>query len=143
MKTDLIVLAGTVLLFASVPMVSHAGEAAGKDDWATRSPLALGEPMNDCDIHHHDVVIATQPAPALAADKVEAILTTPDLVPAVAPVAIPAAVSPAIPVKKAPVESTTQAIPKHLSPAALLTFALIASPGTAMPQTGTMPGARD
>jgi hypothetical protein len=136
MKTDLIVLAGTVLLLMAAPAVSHAEP---DDDWATRSPLALGEPMDDCDIHHHDVVIAIQPAPALAADKVEAILATPDVVPAVAPIATPAAIAPA----KAPPESTTQAAPRHLSPAALLTFALIASPGTAMPQTGAMSGTRD
>lgn len=129
MKTDLLVLAGALLIWAAVPMVSHAGEA----DWAAQSPLAMGEPMEDCDIHHHaPAAIALEAAPALLpADKVEAILATPDVVPAAAtPAVAPAAVP------KAPAGSTTQlAPPKNLSPAALLTFALIASPGTALPQT--------
>lgn len=135
MKTDLLVFAGTVLLLAAVPMVLHAEEG---DDWATRSPLALGEPMADCDIHHHaTAAVALESAPALPADKVEAILATPDVVPAVAaPVIMPPA-----PVKT-PSDKTTQlSPPRHLSPAALLTFALIASPGTALPQTAG--GARD
>ena len=93
--------------------------------------------MEDCDIHHHDAVLVSQPASALPAGKVEAILAVPDLVPAVAPSAIPAAVPVDVPAisPKAPAGSTTQA-PRRLSPATLLTFALIASPGTALPQTG-------
>lgn len=141
MKTDLLVLAGTVLLFASLPMVSHAED---EDDWATHSPLAFGEPMDDCDLHHPDVAIAVPPAPDLVVpvEKVEAILTTPDVVPAVAPVAIPgatpAAVIPVAVPAKAPPESTTQlSPPRTLSAATLLTFALIASPGTSLPQTSS------
>jgi hypothetical protein len=127
MKTDLLLLAGVALALLAVPMVSQAEE----DDWATRSPLAAGEPMEDCDIHHAEMVIAAEPAPvpAVAADKAETILVTPDVVPVVAPV-------------KAPPDKTTQA-PRPLSTATLLTFALIASPGTALPQTGTMSGTRD
>ncbi|QDO96818.1 hypothetical protein FNB15_05800 [Ferrovibrio terrae] len=128
MKTDLLVFAGTVLLFASLPMVSRAEDG---EDWAAHSPLAMGEPMEDCDIHHHGAVIALDVVPGPPADKVEAILTTPDVVPAVAPVTTPAVIAPV----KAPAGATTQATPKHLSPATLLTFALIASPGTALPQT--------
>ncbi|WP_290808842.1 hypothetical protein [Ferrovibrio sp.] len=113
MKTDLLVLAGTVLLFAALPTVSHADE---DDDRTTRAPLAMGEPMADCDLHHHDVAIA--------------------------PVAAPTAVIPAVAsVKPAKSGTTTQAAPRPLSTAALLTFALIASPGTALPQTGS--GSRD
>jgi hypothetical protein len=107
MKTDLLVLAGTVLLFAALPMVSYADEADGS---AERPPLAMGEPMEDCDLHRHDVLT---------------------LEPAAAPA-------------RAPTGSTTQFSPapsRRLSPATLLTFALIASPGTALPQTGG--GARD
>lgn len=107
MKTDLLLLAGLVLATMAVPMLSHAEE----DDWATRSPLAFGEPMEDCDIHHTQAVIAAEPAP----------------LPAVAaPVAAPV---------KAPPDKTTRAAPRGLSTATLLTFALIASPGTALPQT--------
>lgn len=102
MKTDLLVLAGTALLLVAVPMVSLAEEDdARNDDWATRSPLAFGEPMEDCDTHHVEAAVALQPA-------------------------LPAKVSP---------DKTTRASPRHLSPATLLTFALIASPGTALPQT--------
>ena len=108
MKTDLLVLAGTVLLFAAMPTVSHAEE---DDDRAPRAPLAMGEPMADCDLHHRDVAIAPVAAPAAA---------------------IPAAAS----VKPTKSGTTTQAAPRPLSPATLLTFALIASPGTALPQTG-------
>lgn len=104
MKTDLLLLAGMTLALLAVPMVSLAEE---EDDWATRSPLALGEPMEDCDIHHAQAAVALQPA--------------------LAPAATPAVAVPR--------DSTTQAAPRRLSPAALLTFALIASPGTALPQT--------
>lgn len=116
MKTDLLVLAGTVLLLASVPLVSFAEG----DDWAARSPLAYGELMGCCDSHHRDIVLAIEPAPPQAAEKIEAILATPDVVPVTA--------------KTLP-KSTTKAAPRHLSTAALLTFALIASPGTSLPQT--------
>jgi hypothetical protein len=122
-------------------MVLHAGE----NDWTTRSPLAMGEPMEACDIHHHEAAIAIQPAALLPAEKVEAILATPDVVPVVVPAATPTVITPAVvplPAKVRP-GSTTQAAPRHLSTAALLTFALIASPGTTMPQTGTMSGTRD
>jgi hypothetical protein len=131
MKTDLLTFACAVLLFASVPMVSHAGE----NDWATHSPLAMGEPMEACDIHHHDAAIAIQSAPPPSAEKIEAILATPDVVPAVAPAATPTVIGLAVVPAKAPPGSTTQAAPRHLSTAALLTFALIASPGTSLPQT--------
>lgn len=127
MKTDLLVLAATALLLTAAPAVSQA-----EHQW---TPLALGEPMDDCDIHHHDIVMAIQPAPALSADKVEAILATPDVAPAVTPVAIPAATPAAVAPAKAAPGTTTRAAPRHLSPAALLSFALIASPGTALPQT--------
>lgn len=127
MKTDLLLLAGMTLALLAVPMVSPAEE---DDDWTTRSPLAAGEPMEDCDIHHIEAAVALQPA--LPAEKADAVRATPDLVPAVAPVAIPAAATPAV---AAPRDSTTQAAPRRLSPATLLTFALIASPGTALPQT--------
>lgn len=125
MKTDLLICAGALLLLAAAPAVSLAEE---DDDWATRSPLAAGEPLGDCDIHHHEIAVAVEPAPvpALPADKARAILAVPDEVaPAVAPVIAPAAAPP-----KAPADRTTR-----LSPATLLTFALIASPGTALPQT--------
>ena len=134
MKTDLLMLAGVALALLAVPMVSPAEE----DDWATRSPLAAGEPMEDCDLHHAGAVVAAEPVlvPALAADKADAILATPDVVPVVVPAAIPAAEP--LPAKP-PTGKTTQA-PRPLSTATLLTFALIASPGTALPQTG---GSRD
>ena len=127
MKTDLLVLAGAALLLVAVPMVSHAEE----DDWATRSPLAAGEPMEDCDIRHDAAVIAAEPAlrSAVAIEKTDAILAAPDAAPAVLPAAVP------LPAKALP-EKTTRASPRHLSPATLLTFALIASPGTGLPQTG-------
>jgi hypothetical protein len=142
MKTDLLLLAGVALALLAVPMVSHAED----DDWATRSPLAAGEPMEDCDIHHTEAVIAAEPAPlpAVAAEKADATpLATPDVVPVLAPVATPAVAAPVAAPVKAPPDKTTQAAPRSLSPATLLTFALIASPGTALPQTGTMSGTRD
>jgi hypothetical protein len=135
MKTDLLMLAGVALALLAVPMFSHAED----DDWATRSPLAFGEPMEDCDIHHHDAVIAAEPAPlpAVAGEKADALLATPDVV---APVATPAVAAPVAAPVKAPPDKTTRAAPRGLSTATLLTFALIASPGTALPQTG---GSRD
>lgn len=133
MKTDLLLLAGTALLFASVPMVSHASD----DDWSARSPLAMGEPMDDCGEVRDDSAIALKTVPSLATEKVEAILATPDVVPGSAPLTTPAVVVPEVLPAKAPPDATTQAVPRPLSPAALLTFALIASPGTALPQTGS------
>ena len=109
MKTDLLVLAGAALLLVAVPMVSHAEE----DDWATRSPLAAEPALRS----------------AVAIEKTDAILAAPDAAPAVLPAAVP------LPAKALP-EKTTRASPRHLSPATLLTFALIASPGTGLPQTG-------
>lgn len=128
MKTDLLMLAGLAVALMAAPMVSHAEEDT---DWAARSPLAFGEPMEDCDIHHSGAVATTQLA--LPEAKVEEILATPDLAPAVAPAAAPI-VAP-LPAKASP-DKTTRAAPRALSPATLLTFALIASPGTTLPQTG-------
>lgn len=131
MKTDLLVLAGTALLLVAVPMVSPAEEDDARSDaWATRSPLAFGEPMGDCDIRHDAAVIAAEPA--LPVEKADPLLAAPDAAPAVLPAVVPAVVP--LPAKALP-EKTTRASPRHLSPATLLTFALIASPGTALPQT--------
>lgn len=123
MKTDLLLLAGLTLALMAAPLVSHAED---DDDWATRSPLAFGEPMADCDLHHTGAVIAAEPV--LPAEKVDAILAAPDTAPAVAPAAVP------LPAKVSPGKPTRASRP--LSTATLLTFALIASPGRALPQTG-------
>jgi len=109
MKTELLLWTGVALMAAVViSSLAMAGEA---DDWTTPSPLAFGEPMEDCDQHH----------PALVAKE--------DLVPMILPVVVP--VQDVEPVKPA-VGKTTQ---KPLSPGALFTFALIASPGSQIPVT--------
>lgn len=121
MRTDLFLRTTVIASLLALPSVSLPSlSLAADDDWATRSPLAFGEPMEDC-----------APYPDSAAIAIEPVIIPPkDLAPDIVPAVLPAATKAAPP-------STTQA-PRSLSPAALLTFALIASPGTALPQTGSV-----
>lgn len=113
MKTELILWTGVALMVAVV-ISSLAVAEERETDWADRSPLAFGEPMEDCDQHH----------PALVAK--EEVLPT--VIPAVAPV------QDVEPVKPATGKTTQKPLsPNSLSPGALFTFALIASPGSQLP----------
>ncbi|MCW0234635.1 MAG: hypothetical protein OJJ21_13625 [Ferrovibrio sp.] len=82
---------------------------AGEDGSGGRAPLALGQPMADC------------------APREQAGAST-------EPVDLPG--KEAIAAPKSPAAGTGPA-PHRLSTATLLTFALIASPGTGLPQTGS------
>lgn len=112
MKTDLLLCTGLAMVFLALPSILHAGE----DNGGSHAPLALGQPMEDCAPHSAEAVASNM-----------------------APVSMtPAATAPAA---AAPAGSTKPA-PRHLSTATLLTFALIASPGTGLPQTGGNAGGR-
>lgn len=109
MKTSLALLASAVLMMtAAVP--SYAAD----DDWASQSPIAAGEPMHDCAPQAETAAIAGEPAP--------------DLVKPVLPVSAPAEPLP-------PADSKAQLVPPKAFPVAtLFTFALMASPGSSLPQ---------
>lgn len=120
-----------VALMAAVVISSLALAGEKEADWSSQSPLAFGEPMEDCGAHH----------PALIAKD--------DLLPTIVPAVVtPAAVSPAVlepalleaepaasplPVKQDALPPKPQLSPGQLSPGALFTFALIASPGSQLP----------
>lgn len=113
MKTELILwpnlLCLGVALMAAAVISSLAMAGDREADWSAQSPLAFGEPMEDCDRHH----------PALVArDEM-----TPALMPAVVPVQETEPVKPV----------TGKATQKPLSPGALFTFALFASPSGQLP----------
>ena len=112
MKTDLLLCTGVAMVLLALPSILHAGE----DGSGGRAPLALGQPMADCAPHFAEAA-ASNMAPASMTPAATA----------------PAATAPA---------GSTKPVPRHLSTATLLTFALIASPGTGLPQTGGNAGGR-
>jgi hypothetical protein len=113
MKTELILWSGIALMAAVViSSLALAGEQA--DDWASQSPLAFGEPMEDCDRHHPALVVQESPA----------------VIPAVVPV------QETEPVKPARLNATTgKTTQRPIPPGTLFTFALMASSGSQIPVT--------
>lgn len=122
MKIEGILWCGVALMAAVViSSLAMAGEraAAGEDseDWASQSPLAFGEPMEDCDQHHPALIAIDVPA--------SGILPAQELEPE----------KPA-PLNPATGKTTRKPLsPNSLTPGALFTFALIASPGGQLPVT--------
>jgi hypothetical protein len=117
MKTELILWSGIALMAAVViSSLALAGEQA--DDWASQSPLAFGEPMEDCDQHHPGPVVQESPA------------VQPAVIPAVVPV------QETEPAKPARLNATTgKTTQRPIPPGTLFTFALMASSGSQIPVT--------
>lgn len=119
-------LTGMALVLAALPGIPRAEDR----DWSQRSPLAFGEPMEDCAPRDPALAMAGEPLPAKEGLARPAAAQQPT---AVQPAVIQPAVVQPEPAAGPAAETRAQA-PRPIPMATLLTFALMASSGSALPQ---------